>query len=919
MKHWLRHLCALTLMLAVMISAVSVPRVTYATGEDFQNTVSKLSTLGILNAQTAESLKAGDPMTRAAFIALCVQAMGMENAAESYSGKTAFSDVPDIHPYAGYIQTAYSMGLVSGDGNRLYPDDKIKNGEAMKILVAMAGYHVLLTGDSGNLTRFAARASSLGITRGMENTDIEAAATSGDLLTMLYNTLDIDLLFPDTIGAQTTYNTVEGRTILTEYLHMAKRDGVLTGTGLTRYNGPSAVSDACVEIDGEIYEAGVYANIVDDLLGCHVTFYVDISAGLDPLPLLLLEETPGKNKRLVAAADDIKKSTTTQELVYYPDGGGKERTARIPATANVIYNGVYAGKAHMMDDEDFRPISGSVELIDNGSGSFDLVRITKYDTYVVENVNVLQEMISDHYDRPLLDLADRKHLTIEKKGKQIELSEIVQWDVLSVAQSLDGSRVSILVSSAKVSGDVAESREDSIVIDGEAYRFAESYLTVIGGSNSGEKAINAGDSATFYLDVNGEIAAVNMGEKSGNNYAYLVATSLSGGVDKTLMLRLFTKAGQLTEFTVRQRVRLDGKTVNDPAAVKTVLDKLEETYVCDARTHGTASINDLIAANTKKQNRLISYKLAEDGSIAELDTVINNPEEQGRGLQIAHSNYYKRYKAYMKFSVGDGNFVFNNSTVMLNIPGNPDDERGYVAGNKFTHDQMFYVTAYEKENGIVNVIVNFNKDSGSTGSSDEIDTSVSADKTLAVIDYVAQTITEDGDIVPVLCMLNGGKTVEKTVVADRKIPELRRGDIIRFDTNPSGEVNAIRVLFQPWKDANMFLVDAAGGDERIYGIAYRKMPEVIEAATSLEAALKDENGRNPYLVKRFSKIYVYDEAADQVYVGSANDIFSYEVAGDKASMVFMKIRYDDPKEMVVYLWKDGIKHTAEPSGEEVQP
>ena len=118
--------------------------------------------------------------------------------------------------------------------------------------------------------------------------------------------------------------------------------------------------------------------------------------------------------------------------------------------------------------------------------------------------------------------------------------------------------------------------------------------------------------------------------------------------------------------------------------------------------------------------------------------------------------------------------------------------------------------------------------------------------------------------------------------------------------------------------ANMFLVDAAGGDERIYGMVYRKMPEVVEVATSLDIDPKDENSRNPYLVKRFSKIYVYDEAADRVYVGSANDIFSYETAGENASMAFMKIRYDDPKEMVVYLWKDGINHAAS-GGEEVQP
>ena len=40
MKHWLRNLCALMLMLTVMISAVSVPRAAYASEDEFQNAVS---------------------------------------------------------------------------------------------------------------------------------------------------------------------------------------------------------------------------------------------------------------------------------------------------------------------------------------------------------------------------------------------------------------------------------------------------------------------------------------------------------------------------------------------------------------------------------------------------------------------------------------------------------------------------------------------------------------------------------------------------------------------------------------------------------------------------------------------------------------------------------------------------------------
>ena len=55
------------------------------------------------------------------------------------------------------------------------------------------------------------------------------------------------------------------------------------------------------------------------------------------------------------------------------------------------------------------------------------------------------------------------------------------------------------------------------------------------------------DEGTFFLDVDGRIAAVDTTSKAASNYAYFIKAAESGSIDKTVEFQLFNKDGDALE------------------------------------------------------------------------------------------------------------------------------------------------------------------------------------------------------------------------------------------------------------------------------------------------------------------------------------------------------------------------------------
>lgn len=124
------------------------------------------------------TLKLSDNVTRAEFTAMILRAFKIEP--KEYNG--CASDVSGSEWYAGYIQTAYDMKILEGDGGKAMPDDIMTREQAVKIMLkALEAKGVKVSyddaktsfSDAGDISGWAApfvsAAVDMNLIKGMEN------------------------------------------------------------------------------------------------------------------------------------------------------------------------------------------------------------------------------------------------------------------------------------------------------------------------------------------------------------------------------------------------------------------------------------------------------------------------------------------------------------------------------------------------------------------------------------------------------------------------------------------------------------------------------------------------------------------------------------------------------------------------------
>ena len=97
---------------------------------------------------------------------------------------------------------------------------------------------------------------------------------------------------------------------------------------------------------------------------------------------------------------------------------------------------------------------------------------------------------------------------IIKDGEEITLADIREWDNLSVAldnpaNPAEEKVINVQVSRNSVTGKVVEIEDEKIRINDTSYEIADNY------TSSAQPEIRLDDEGTFYIDIEGKIAAVD--------------------------------------------------------------------------------------------------------------------------------------------------------------------------------------------------------------------------------------------------------------------------------------------------------------------------------------------------------------------------------------------------------------------------
>jgi len=796
-----------------------------------------------------------DTIKRSEFAKVAVTSMGLGAIADSSTQKTKFPDVVENHWANGYINVATNQGIVIGDDEGNFrPDDTITYAEAATVLVRLIGHGPAAEKKGGFPTGYISVASQQGITKNAVTSN-DDAVKRGMVAQMTNNALTVKKMEQTSFGGDESYQVVD-KTLLDDELKTEIITGQVTAIGNSSLSGTSSLRDDEIRIGEHVYEVANKAmSQATKLLGYNVEAYVREDENRDDI-LVLVRPQKNKNTTVKISVDDIETITEgeTLKIDYWKDKENDKKTqyVEIKKDAKFILN----GKAIDYSKEALKPVSGSVTVLDyDRDDMHDVVFIESYENYVVEEVIASSNRVTDKYGKSSLvfDPEDKDvKFVITRGGQEIGISDLKEWDVLSVAKSKDGTIVIVEVTTESITGKVEERHGEKFVIGGVEYKIAANY----------PEEVNLNDEGTFYLDKDRNIAAVDATSGLSSNYAYMVNADLTTGFDKYLQLKVFDKTGTVKVLKSGEKIKFNGKNNIRPEEVLSALQK-----------------------DGKAVSQLITFEVNGEGTLVQ----INTAKDSGGAIdKTTFTLNAKDTLSYRKSSKKLGSFNVNSNTVVFDIPeGQTDPDKFSVESIDLFEDETDYdVSVYDVGEDLTAKVVVVTNSNGIAN----------LEASAAVVEKISTTTNSDNlSVQKLYAFVDGEKktfvTAEDDVLVNEKGESLKAGDIIQMKTNAKGEIESIRVLFEADNKATEAKTEIDEDLVTVYGKVVKKFTNSINVTVNDgEVANYSTNG---------AKVYEFNskKTTNPIKVVEAGDIPQYDELDE--SRVFLRIYKDEVKEIVI--------------------
>lgn len=862
----LKKVLALLTVIAMIFSTTAAFGATFkdVDGTDYEAAVVTLSSLDVLNGYEDGTFKPEGDITRAEFAKVIIAVMNMTASA----GKTAtsFTDVDADNWASGYVKLAEQMGVIKGYGNGKFgPQDNVTYEQAVKMIVAALGFTPKAEALGGYPTGYMVVAAQEEITKGIK-ADASKAASRGVVAQLVYNALEVEMMEQTGFGSDVTYEQGE-KTLLADYLEVTVYEEVqVIANEYTSLSDDDGVEEGKVEIDlpvgadnSETME--VNGTNAAQLLGYTVDVYVN-----EDDEIISINKSDDMNVELEVMRDDIVLDNTdnikgiANDLFTYEDKDEEEQDVDLSNNYIVIKNGKFTA-----DADAILPTAGKVVLLDkDDDDKYDIAFVTETVNVVVDEVLESKNMIyfkdgfNDDVDSELnLDPEedDEYKFVILKDGKEIEIKDLKEWDVISIAaDDSDWDDVTLFIlyvsTSDVVKGSVSETEDvDTITVDGKEYDIAANI------DNTNYLEIGLGDEGKFYLDFYGKIAAFDT-EAESDNYAFILDAGKLEGIDASYQVELLNTKGDSKVYDFASKVKYDDVTYDDDE----VMTEMKDDSIVTLDVYGRV---------TSVVPTLITYELNDDGDVKQINVL--ESEDDGN-LDYDESE--------MNFA---GNFYGDEDTIVFVTANDTDDYE--VKGISYFDDEVNYtVEAYDIEDAVAKVIV-----VSDAGLSDKL-----GDK-VAVVDRKSLVKNADDDDVYKLYVLVDGEAkelltadtnTEATNDDEVSFEDLIRGDVIVYKTDSDGAIDEFHVLLKGGVVADETVLEGMDEDkfdELLVGIVTDKTTRSIEI---------DDNG---YYTIGNAKVYEYDSEVSkgEVSIADKNDI-------SKTDKVLV-FKYDGSVKVVVIL------------------
>jgi len=547
----MKKLLALVLALVMSMSLVTISNAADFKDADkisYKEAVDVMNAVGVLKGYDNGNFGATDTLTRAQAAKIVAYLDLGKDVAEALPAVKMFSDVPANHWAAKFIAYCADAGYVSGVGDGKFdPDANVTGYQFGKMLLCALGYDQKIeemTGSSWEI-KVAKLMESNSIAKNVSKLG-SAALTREEAAQYALNALKADCVEYDDKGSTITAGDV---TITSG----AKKAQAVTGTD-SKY---ASISDDGVT--GTISATNPYTVQLGEKL-YKGKLELKNASGSDA------DKFGRPTKAWKYEGKTVATTTSDADYTYYGEVSGKTLYADLGLTDTTINanffsvetngttDGTNSGKGYQNFDKKTSDtvlggLNCSVELYAVKNPTTGAV--IRYDVYQVDyeiaKIGTVTEADEDDAD-------SKRTVTVAGYDFETEAFAKDEYVLYAVADGEEAGMATIVKKADSIKGVVESIKGHKATISGTTYSFYDA------GSKAVDLAI--GDEGTFYLGVDGEIAAKDLTAADTGAYAYIYNIVKKSEVNSTGVKDSATyTAYYVTESGVLGSAEMKTKTV----------------------------------------------------------------------------------------------------------------------------------------------------------------------------------------------------------------------------------------------------------------------------------------------------------------------------------------------------------------------
>ena len=661
------------------------------------------------------------------------------------------------------------VGAVARQTGMIEQDENYKGSEtmymhtALKFAVTALGYKKTAEGRGGEIEDYINIASELKITEGVSFSENSVLA-SGDAIRILYNMLDTEpMLSYYATATDMGYRLAEGETLLSVNRNVTTIKGIVTANEDTALTKSDGVGEGYIEINEKLYQ-NAYEN-AGSYIGMKVQAYIK-SDKKDGDTVLYVNDY--RNNILTLDAESIEDvSDDYTSMAYLTTDETKIKNARLKIALNVIVNGKMYGDYKKAD---LIPDVGEVMLIDyDGDDTYDVVKVTSYETMIVDTVSVGSGRIESKYTYSgaltFLDLeteSEEVKYEIYKDGEQVTISAIKPGDVLSVARSKNSGDklVKIYVSTEKLTASLSgiNQTEKEIKLNGKIYKITDEFINY--SKESAADVLSIGSEYLFSFDY-------------FKNAVYYKKTVES-------------------EYYLFHKVYMD--EADDDRIYVTYMDMNSEWY--------TSELAKSPKYNQEKGTKLAIYELIKNEP-SQIIRLQRNTDGEIKSIEFAEENtgydekkftktpkkklrYRSTPKFFQNISALDEIVHLNDGAMVVAMPANTADIKTdvgiYDTASYFVSDMDYEITAYDMdEYGFTNLLMITENDAIKNNG---------VNYSLYVVSDISTVVNDEDEAVRVVTGNMGDfRNISFTIRNDSILPDVTVGDVLNVHLNKKLEID----------------------------------------------------------------------------------------------------------------------------------